>query len=94
MAVKSKPEAKKIPAKPVEKSTKTNKQELEKLDVALEEIPSQDNLDLEDQTQVVADKEPREELVVVPAPAKAVKLVKKHHHHKKSVQKTVKKAEV
>ena len=84
--------SKKTPAKAVEKSTKINKKELEKLDGDLEEIPAQDNLDLEDQTQPADDKEANEVLEEVPAPTKAVKLENKKHH-KKSVKKTVKKAE-
>ena len=71
-------------AKPVEKSAKTNKKQLEKMDHDIEEIPAQDNLDLEDQTQPEVDNSPKEVLVEVPAPPKAVKVAKKHHH-KKSV---------
>ena len=70
-------------AKP-EKSAKTNKKQLEKMDHDMEEIPAQDNLDLEDQTQPEVDNSPKEVLVEVPAPPKAVKVAKKHHH-KKSV---------
>jgi hypothetical protein len=54
------------------------------MDHDMEEIPAQDNLDLEDQTQPEIDNSPKEVLVEVPAPPKAVKVAKKHHH-KKSV---------
>lgn len=71
MAVKEKVVAK--PVEKVEKSPKTNKKELEKMDHDMEEIPAQDNLDLEDQTQPENDKEPKEVLVEVQAPPKVVK---------------------
>ena len=49
------------------------------MDHDMEEIPAQDNLDLEDQTQPEVDNSPKEVLVEVPAPPKAVKVAKKHH---------------
>lgn len=81
--------------KPVEKSVpkSKNKKDLEKMDKDMEEIPAQDNLDLEDQTQPEEDKEPKKVLVEVTAPPKqaASKSTKKHHHSKKEAKKTVKK---
>ena len=40
------------------------------MDHDMDEIPAQDNLDLEDQTQTEVEKEPKEVIVEVQAPAK------------------------